>query len=863
MKKLLLFLFSIPTLLIAQIYDDFSDGELLTNPAWFGDHQKFRVNDELQLQLSDSLASVASLGTVLQTFSTMEWRFWIKLGFSPSAGNYARFYLSSNNTDLTSALDGYFLQFGESGSEDAIELFRQEGSDIYSVCRGTNGVINSSFSLRVKVTRDSLGHWDLFSDPGGQGQYLPEASGTDDILPVGPVTGVVCQYTISNADNMYFDEIYAGPLIADTLPPLLTYAATDSDTVLVLLFNEIVDSLTATRVSNYSVDKEIGVPSQADFSTQDPWVVRLHFEFPFEEGENYILSVKDILDPAGNKIETVNRPFSYYFPVENDIVINEIMADPTPSVGLPAYEYLEIFNRTGHYLDLSGWKIHIGSAVSTFSPVTLIPGGYLIISDAAAKDALSPFGQFFELESMVLSNNGQIISLVSDDSDTITTIAYSGDWYGDPDKNDGGWSLEQINPFDLCTGAKNWTASDSPVGGTPGSINSVFNETVYSPGIIGFDMTANNILRLQFDQQMDPASLTDPSNYSIDHGIGVPDKIYIPIHAAQSAELYFNYPFTAGVPFHLTVKHTLINCMGIFMDSDTTLLFGIGEEPEKSDILINEILFNPLGDGADYVELYNRSEKLIDISNLWLGSGRISPPNPIDTSFYPVSEIQYFLEPDKYLLLTSSIEKIMDQYVTPNPEALYQFQPFPAYSNEHGICLLRVGEEKILDAFEYHESMHFPLLAHLDGVALERISFDNPTQDMRNWSSASEHSGFGTPGYENSQFLKTVVLGDPVTIYPEIFSPDNDGYQDIQGIRYTFDKPGNLLTVEVYNTQGTLVRHLVNNEYAGTSGIFTWDGLQDNRSRCPLGIYIYRIRVLDIEGNVHYFKKTGVLATKL
>ena len=38
------------------------------------------------------------------------------------------------------------------------------------------------------------------------------------------------------------------------------------------------------------------------------------------------------------------------------------------------------------------------------------------------------------------------------------------------------------------------------------------------------------------------------------------------------------------------------------------------------------------------------------------------------------------------------------------------------------------------------------------GVALERIDPDAATQDAANWTSASETVGYGTPGYQNSQY---------------------------------------------------------------------------------------------------------------
>ncbi len=73
----------------------------------------------------------------------------------------------SDQEDLSGDLNGYYLQFGESGSIDAIELLKQQGQNTTSICRGTDGSIASSFAIRIKVVHQSDGQWLIYSDPTG------------------------------------------------------------------------------------------------------------------------------------------------------------------------------------------------------------------------------------------------------------------------------------------------------------------------------------------------------------------------------------------------------------------------------------------------------------------------------------------------------------------------------------------------------------------------------------------------------------------------------------------------------------------------------------------------------------------------
>jgi len=182
MKKLLLtFIFILPLFVHAQLLEDFSDGDFTNNPTWSGDASQFIVNASLQLQLNSSGTGVSSLSAPLNLASldSMEWNCYIRQSFSPSSSNYGRVYLVSDQANLEGPLNGYYLQFGEALSNDAVELFCQTGSTSTSVCRGTNGQIANSFILGVRVTRSASGLWSLYVDASGGTNYLFEASGAN------------------------------------------------------------------------------------------------------------------------------------------------------------------------------------------------------------------------------------------------------------------------------------------------------------------------------------------------------------------------------------------------------------------------------------------------------------------------------------------------------------------------------------------------------------------------------------------------------------------------------------------------------------------------------------------------------------
>jgi hypothetical protein len=187
----------------------------------------------------------------------------------------------------------------------------------------------------------------------------------------------------------------------------------------------------------------------------------------------------------------------------------------------------------------------------------------------------------------------------------------------------------------------------------------------------------------------------------------------------------------------------------------------------------------------------------------------------------------------------------------------------PTYSNDEGVVILISKANEVSDRFDYDADMHFPLLTDDKGVSLERLDFDRETNDYTNWHSAAENIGFATPGYENSQHQPADEPNNTLGVDPEIFSPDQDGYNDLLNISYELPEPGYVGTILIYDSKGRLARRLMNNELLGPDGTISWDGTNDLNEKSRIGIYIIFFSAYSTGGDVIKEKVTCVLASQL
>ncbi|HIA07296.1 MAG TPA: hypothetical protein EYN71_11485 [Flavobacteriales bacterium] len=853
----------LPILGFSQFTDDFSDGDFTNIYLWEGDDANYIINSSNQLQLNDTAAGTSQLRTqyILGSLDSIEWHFYIKESFSPSNNNYAKVYLASDQQDLTGSLNGYYLRFGENLSNDAIELFEQSGTSSSSICRATDGAISSSWEAHVRVRRDQLGNWELAADYTGGTNYVVEATGNNSVHTSMDYLGVQANYTKSYATNFYFDNFYIGPIPLDTFPPVVSSVSATSDTTLDVFYNEVVSKATAEILANYSADNGLGSPASATRDMTDSSVVHLEFATAFGNGVLNTLTVSNIADNLGNIMAApASETFSYFLADIGevfDILINEIFADPSPAVGLPEKEFIELYNNSNKVIDLAGYTFSDATSSASLPAGFMAPGGYLILCANADTNAFKSFGAVMGVSSLPsLNNSGDDLSLRSGTGLLMHSVSYSDTWYNNAFKEYGGWSLEMIDPDNPCAESSNWAACVNANGGTPGKVNSVAgsNPDNQAPVLSRADAIDSLNVLLSFNEPIDSMSLATAS-YAINNGIGILSDTVMSsktIKLVLAAELQLNVVYTVTVS-------GASDCVGNLLGADNTAVFALPEQGLPGDLIINEILSDPVESGSDFIEIYNNSDRFINLDGWQLAA---MGADTID-DFEPIASSPYVLFPGDYVMLSTDTANIKETYPLAHSSSFLQMDGFPTYSNDDGTVILINNLLEVSDSFTYDVSMHFSLLNDEDGVSLERLDFNRSAYEKTNWHSAAEAVGFATPGYLNSQFNPADSVIDEISVNPEVFSPDNDGFDDVVNISYQFDTPGFVGSIYIYDSRGRLVKGLVENDLLGTTGTYTWDGTMENGEKGRIGIYVIFFEAFGIEGEIKNIKKSCVLAGRL
>ncbi|TAH25189.1 MAG: hypothetical protein EAZ07_07825 [Cytophagales bacterium] len=548
--------------------------------------------------------------------------------------------------------------------------------------------------------------------------------------------------------------------------------------------------------------------------------------------------------------------FSGLFPIllcaqnseKKSIIFTEIFPDPTPTIGLPEREFVEIYNITKDTINLDGYQICDRDKCFSFNPQKLAPFSSLILCKSSDILFFNSYGKTLGFSSFItLNNDGDSLFLKNKSSEIIDFMGYNSSIVPE------GRTIELNNLYSECTLSSNWQASKELIGGTPGSLSEIQKSKELPPeteikSVIALE---DSLVEITLNNAINPSSLSKINIFIDEESIEIKNlnfssesnKITLKIKKSLFNSFYYNFQikqlrdcYLRSVSEHLIYK---------------LLLPAIAD---SGDIVFNEILFNPKVGGVDFIELINVStKKIIDLKN-W----KLNNKNEAINSFTISSETM-LIEPLQIIAFTSNTDILSSNYT--HIGNIHK-SSLPSFNDDNGTAAIFLPNNQLSDIFSYDEKMHFRMLKEKEGVSLEKIFPNVASNNKENWNSASEQSGFATPGLINSQSKNNIDFEEEWQIEPIAFNPFGGSNKDFTTIKYSVKEPSNILvTLLVYNHEGRKIKTIAQNTTISSEGFLKWDGTNDDGNFAPCGQYLIYIQTTNLKGIINDVKKQVVITS--
>ncbi len=491
------------------------------------------------------------------------------------------------------------------------------------------------------------------------------------------------------------------------------------------------------------------------------------------------------------------------------VVINEVLFHPIcPEAN---QEFVEILNVGDSAIDLSGWRIADNNAVDDLFPdnPVLNPGEYAVILEADYEDCFETV--FPDEVNLIyvddnsigngLGNSGDMLFLISSPGDTVSEVTWSGGVTP-------GHSIEKV-VSDYPDIPENWRESLEQLG-TPGRPNSVAGQVV--------DVALDSLWVMpQSPETNEPFTV-----FARVMNIGLVDvtaavfcngeellSVPLPIGLTREAELiqddlppgYYGYVCAAVTE-------------GDYNGSNDSLSLYLRMEFPYRTLIINEIMYDPLPEASEWVEIMNVSGDTVNLKYWFINDEEVYSADGI--------VIDHWIPPGGFSVISSG--QTDGQWVIQDG--------FPTLNNTGDYVFLFDLTGKMIDHVSYSSDW-----GGENGFSLERITRHLDSNNPQNWGTCILPSG-GTPGVENSLYAKEVSNGTGIILQPNPFSPDDDGYEDELMIAYRLPFSYAEIRLTILDSAGRSVRELKKGEPTGKEGVVRWDGKNDKGGICRTGQYI-------------------------
>lgn len=519
-------------------------------------------------------------------------------------------------------------------------------------------------------------------------------------------------------------------------------------------------------------------------------------------------------------------------------------------------EFVECFNLSPtDTVDLARWKIadlwSTDSLKNVGKGTKLAPLSYAVIFEGDHDIANGIYTNLVPDTALVLKVDDNSIGNQLSRQDSVFLIDEKGDTvdrHGWEDILAPGYSRERILLHQPST-ASNWAVSFDSLG-TPGFVNSrtpleidgaVFDETITHDPL--------------FPKPDETISLYLPV-YNL--GSQAVDGI---VRVKESDELLFTGVFKAldeGDSAILDAElsplpsgdHTFTVSLDVEGDldlSNNAAEYRVTVSFTGRVLTLNEFHYAPDPDVSEFVELVNTSQEAVNVGG-WVISDRdtavagLLPEKTIPSGEYVV------VSHDSTLL----------SHIPLGTHLLVPEKGFPSLNNDGDAIYLLEPTGHLMDSLTYTQDW-----GGAGGRSLEKLNPLLESHVKSNWGTCVAVEKM-TPGAQNSIFFEALPSAGSITVQPNPFSPDGDGFDDVIHFGYTLPFEQAYLTILIFDSEGRSVRTLAKNLATGSQGVISWDGLSDRKKRARIGIYIVKIIAAD-RGSKRSLEwaKTAVLAEPL
>lgn len=772
----------------AQVFEDsFSDSSFSEGVIWWGDRQRFqhekkegnhviqsKGNERSELRIWSKISSQENWETSSNGSNYWEGYFLIE-GASPSRQNQLMIMLSIHPTDAvgqhtsTDSLfhhedwNGYGLLIGETG-DDFVHLVRWDSS-AHTILGTHPLLLQKGTGYHFRVEYNLNGQWNLRVEEGypNTPEYLQQ-EGIElfdtryPILGDRHYAGIFIVHTATRGHDFFID-FKIDPILPPSTPLLIGKTHFLSSKTLELYLNKAIrvqHDISTLFVLESRYDSVRYTSQKVYSSSPNSLSIEWDQSLPYHR---YKLWHPILLSTSG---DTLSNRFPHPVtlaeqPIPDSVHITEFLANPSAESGWP--EYIELYNASDKTIDLTHSLLgdskdlvvldsvavedQSGSKSTSLRPLTLDPKSYLVFSrDPRALELLFPERQFVTFDLPYLNNGAdeliwQSQAEITEGEVTIYDyLSYTSEW------TDAERSIERIRLDLPSNDPRNWGPSQGEISsegnylylpGTPGGINTVLRDTT-RPVITALEFITPLRLELQFSERVQYESLElefrDLKSYRLlDYDFSLESNVassetHVLIHLMD--ELYPEQMILCKV---IQARDWFKNTQSEQIITETYLP---NDYPMPGDIVLNELLLQPNTKWPyEYIELYNRSSKYIQLQN-WTLSDQSGNRWRIPD--------QHILFPKSFIVFNNVNTSI------------------PSLNNTEDALILKATDGRTIDSVYYTKNwleydLHFAQ-SWDSSYSLERIHAFRSSNDPSNWRFNSTLE-WGSPGGVNwaSEFL--------------------------------------------------------------------------------------------------------------